>query len=67
MRRWPNQTSSRMKAEMFTGEAFSKKPGGQPGLRITLKFGAGLSTQAAWLNALVTPVLRGSTVASVTF
>jgi hypothetical protein len=58
---------SRMKVKKFTGEAFSKKPGEQPGLRMTLKFGAGLSAQAAWLNALVTPVLRGSTVASVTF
>jgi hypothetical protein len=46
--------------------AFSKKPGGQPGLRRTLKFEAG-QLKWAWPNALVTPVLRGSTVASVTF
>jgi hypothetical protein len=53
--------------EKFTDDAFSKKPGRQPGLRRTLKFKAGQSAQAAWLNALVTPVLRGSAVASVTF
>jgi hypothetical protein len=28
---WATQTSSRMKVEMFTNDAFSKKPGDNPG------------------------------------
>jgi hypothetical protein len=45
---------------------FGKKPGRQPGIRITLKFGADQSAQAAWLNDLVMPILRDAAVASVT-
>jgi hypothetical protein len=50
----------------FSFRPFTTSPGLSPGVRITLKFGTD-KLQPSWLNALVTPVLRGFTVASVTF